>query len=300
MFTEKSLKSPKVYSCDFCNYNTYKLHDFNKHTSTLKHQKVYQCLPKSLKSRRIHSCECGKEYSCKQSLYVHRKTCNIQTLNVIDNNENKDKEDLVNYLMKENTELKQMILDVCKNMKSEINNNINNNTVNSHNKTFNLNVFLNETCKDAMNITEFMDSIQLQLSDLENVGKLGYVNGISKIIINKLNELEETKRPIHCTDPKRETLYIKDENIWKKDNENNKTIIKKVIKRVAFKNCKLIPEFREKYPDCNKYDSRYADQYNKMIVEAMGGSGDNDAEKEEKIIRNIAKEVQINKSEYLS
>jgi hypothetical protein len=234
---------------------------------------------------------CGKKYKVLSGLWKHKKKCT--------NEENINNKDLVMMLLKENNELKQMMLETMKIDKNITNNTNNSNNINSHNKTFNLQFFLNETCKDAMNITDFVDSIKLQLSDLENVGRLGYVNGISKIIIKNLNALDETKRPIHCTDTKREILYVKDEDIWKKDNDNDKKCVKKAIKRIAYKNCKLIPEFREKYPDCNKSDSRYSDQYNKMIVEAMGGSGDNDCEKEDKIIQNISKEVQINKKEYL-
>jgi hypothetical protein len=170
--------------------------------------------------------------------------------------------------------------------------------VNSHNvtnnKTFNLNVFLNETCKDAMNIMDFVDSLKLQLSDLENVGKIGYVEGISNIIVKNLNSLDETMRPVHCTDSKREVMYVKDENKWEKENEN-KQKIRKAIKHIAHKNTRLLSEFTKKYPDCIKSDSRYSDQYNKIIVEAFGGKGDNDLEKEDKIIRNIAKQVTIDK-----
>ena len=165
---------------------------------------------------------------------------------------------------------------------------------NSHNKAFNLNFFLNETCKNAMNITEFVDSINLQLCDLEKVGEIGYVEGISNIIIKNLNALDETKRPLHCTDKKRETIYIKNEGQWEKE-DDNKSKLKKLITKVSNKNIKLISQFREKYPECKKSESSISDKYNKMIIEAMGGPGDNNLEKEEKIIRNIAKEVTINK-----
>ena len=147
-----------------------------------------------------------------------------------------------------------------------------------------------------MNIMDFVDSLKLQLSDLESVGKLGFVNGISNIIVKKLNSLDETKRPIHCTDAKREVLYVKDEDKWEKENENKK--IRKAIKHIAHKNSKLIPEFKAKHPDCAKSDSKYSDQYNKLIIEAMGGSGNNDSENEDKIIKNIAKEVLIDKTNY--
>jgi hypothetical protein len=196
--------------------------------------------------------------------------------------------------MKENADLKNMVIDVCKQLQPV--QNIQNSNINSHNKTFNLNVFLNEQCKDAMNITDFVDSLQLQLSDLENVGKLGFVEGISNIIIKNLKALDITKRPIHCSDPKRETVYIKDDNKWEKESEE-KQKLRKVIKRVAYKNTKMLPLFREKHPDCGKSESKYSDQYNKLIVESMGGGGrgGNDVEKENKIIKNIAKQVVIEK-----
>ena len=179
---------------------------------------------------------------------------------------------------------------MCKN---GINNNNSNN--NSHNKTFNLQFFLNETCKDAMNIMDFVDSIKLQLSDLEKVGKCGFVEGISNIIVQNLNSLDETKRPVHCTDSKREVMYVKDEDKWEKENET-KVKLRKAIKNVAYKNTKMLSEFRTKHPDCLKSESKYSDKYNKLVMEAMGGKGDNDSEKEDKIIKNIAKEVTIDKA----
>jgi hypothetical protein len=167
------------------------------------------------------------------------------------------------------------------------------NNTNSHNKAFNLNFFLNETCKDAMNIMDFVDSIKIQLSDLENVGELGYIEGISKIIVKNLKELDITQRPVHCTDKKRETMYIKDKDKWEKDEERLK--MHKVVRRVTCKNQNLIPKFKEAHPDCGKYHSKFSDQYNKIVVESMGGSGDNDFEKEEKIIQNISKQVFVEK-----
>ena len=144
-----------------------------------------------------------------------------------------------------------------------------------------------------MNITDFVDSIKLQLSDLERVGELGYVEGISNIIVKNLKDLDVTQRPVHCTDKKRETLYIKDEDKWEKDEECLK--LHKVIRKVTCKNQNLIPKFKEAHPDCNRASSKFSDQYNKIIVESMGGPGDNDFEKEEKIIKNISKQVFIDK-----
>jgi hypothetical protein len=198
---------------------------------------------------------------------------------------------MIMMLIKENHELKSMMLKVLENGTH----NTTHNTTNNNNKTFNLQFFLNETCKDAMNIMDFVDSLKLQLSDLENLGKLGYVDGISKIIVQNLKSLDETKRPVHCTDSKREVMYVKDENKWEKENEN-KQKMRKVIKHVTHKNSKLLKEFKTKYPGCEKSDSKYSDKYDKLIIEAMGGKGDNDLEKEDKIIRNIAKVVIIDKT----
>jgi hypothetical protein len=146
-----------------------------------------------------------------------------------------------------------------------------------------------------MNIMDFVDSLKIQLADLESVGKLGYVEGISNIIVKNLKALDIHKRPVHCSDSKREVMYIKDENKWEKENEE-KNKLRKVIKKIANKSSRLIPQFKEKYPDCGKSESMYSDQYNKLIIEAMGGSGDNDLEKEDKIIKKIAKEVIIDKN----
>jgi hypothetical protein len=142
---------------------------------------------------------------------------------------------------------------------------------------------------------DFVDSLKLQLSDLENVGRLGYVEGISNIIIKNLNEMDVHKRPVHCSDSKREVMYIKDDDKWEKENEN-KQKLRKAIKRVANKNQRLLPKFKEEHPDCGKYHSKFSDQYNKLVVESLGGSGDNDLEKEDKIIKKIAKEVTIDKN----
>jgi hypothetical protein len=293
MSTDLSQKIPVFFCCAHCDYTTYSKKDFTKHESTLKHKKHLESTKINKKSQKIPislSCECGKIYKERSGLWRHRKQCDL----IEKENDPTDK-DLMLMLIKENSELKNMVLDVCQKFQP-LNNTVNSHNVNSNNKTFNLNVFLNEKCKDAMNITDFIDSLKLQLSDLEKVGEIGYVNGISNIIVKNLNSLEETQRPIHCTDTKREVMYIKDENKWEKDEEKKK--IRKVIKRVASKNQRLLLKFQEVHPDCNKASSMFSDQFNKIIVESMGGSGDNDLEKEDKIIRNIAKEVTINKSNF--
>jgi hypothetical protein len=156
-------------------------------------------------------------------------------------------------------------------------------------------MFLNETCKDAMNIMDFVDSLKLQLSDLEEVGKLGFVEGISNIIVKNLKALDITERPIHCADKKREIIYVKDDNKWEKENDQ-KLKIRRAIKKVAYKNERLLYQFKEKHPGCNYSESQYSDQYSKLVIEALGGKDNNDFENENKIIRKIAKEVVIDKS----
>jgi hypothetical protein len=198
--------------------------------------------------------------------------------------------DLIIMLVKQNTELMDMLKNNSSGQASNNTNSLNNN----NNKTFNLQFFLNETCKDAMNIMDFVESIKLQLSDLEKVGEIGYTQGISNIITTNLKALDVTQRPVHCTDKKRETMYIKDEDKWEKEDEN-KTKLRKAIKTIANKNIKLLPQFREKNPEYKNSSSKVSDKYDKLVIEAMGGSGDNDVEKEDKIIHNISKNVTIDK-----
>jgi len=293
-----SSKKFQKYNCDNCDYYTSRKSQFLRHISTDKHSFSLSGLQmddkKVPKSSAPLICNCGKEYKHRQGLWKHQQKCPNNTMIKYEKQDDNDIKQLTNLVLdvvKQNQELTNKLVDMCK---VTTNTSISNSHINSHNKTFNLNVFLNETCKDAMNIMDFIDSLQLQLSDLESVGKLGYVEGISNIIVKNLKALDVHKRPVHCSDPKREVMYIKDENKWEKENED-KQRLRKAIKRVAYKNTKLIPEFREKHPDCGKSDSPFSNQYNKLIIEAMGGKGDNDEEKEDKIIKRIAKEVTIDK-----
>ena len=287
---EKSLKSHFIFSCLNCDYYTSSKKDFNKHNLTSKHTRLTNTNEKSQKNPddKSYLCNCGKVYKHMSSLCKHKTNCNtIQ----IKETEVSDKE-LIILLLKQNSQLIEQNAELTKN--GTYNNTTNSHNTNSNNKTFNLQFFLNETCTDAMNIMDFVDSIKLQLSDLENVGKLGYVDGISNIITTNLKALDINKRPVHCTDKKREILYVKDENKWEKEDENKKKI-RKAIKRVASKNSLLIPKFKEVHPDCIKSSSKFSDQYNKLIIESMGGSGDNDLEKEDKIIKKITNVTIIDK-----
>jgi hypothetical protein len=308
------LKTCCKFYCENCDYGTSKKSSFNDHISTTKHKKSIKINENTPfvndKTCFDYICEnCNKKYKDNSGLWRHKNKGKCKHYNVIETEHIKgdnlhDKDDLIIMLIKENSEFKNMMREQQNMMIGQQNiimkviengtNNTNITHTNSHNKAFNLNFFLNETCKDAMNITDFVDSIKLQLSDLEKVGEVGYVEGISNIIIKNLNDLDETKRPVHCTDKKRETIYIKDHGQWEKE-DDNKTKLKNSINKIANKNIKLISQFREKYPECRKSESKISDKYNKMIIEAMGGPGDNNVEKEEKIIRNITKVTTINK-----
>jgi len=310
MATEITKKNDIIYVCDFCHFSTRKKTDFTRHNSTQKHKSnvtATTCNDKNENGQK-YLCEfCEKSYNDRTGLWRHNKICNISSTstntegeNIVISNNPTDKELIIMLikqnieLVKETSELKTMmieqqnlVLEMAKNGTTNITH------TNSHNKAFNLNFFLNETCKDAMNIMDFVESIKLQVSDLESVGELGYVEGISNIIVKNLNALDVTQRPVHCTDKKRETIYIKDDNKWEKDEERK--MMHKMIKKVADKNARLLPKFTEKYPDYKNYHSKNSDKYSKIIVESMGGSGDNDYEKEEKIIKNIAKNIVVEK-----
>ena len=303
------------FYCKYCDYGTSKKSSYNNHNLSAKHKKSINrnilsisettginimpklCFP-------THSCKsCNKNFNNRSGLWKHNKICKIEENNNINKSVEPTDKDLIMMVIKQNTELikensdlKTIMMEQTTMMMKVLENGTTNNintTTNSHNKTFNLNFFLNETCKDAMNITEFIESIKLRLTDLERVGELGYIEGISNIIVKNLKDLDVTKRPVHCTDKKRETMYIKDEDKWEKDEEQRK--MRTMIRKVSVKNARMLPKFKEVHPDCIISTSRFSDQYNNIIMEAMGGMGDNDIEKEEKIIKKVSKEVMVGK-----
>ena len=322
MLTEKVAKVAKFYECKICDYITDRKSSYDKHKLTAKHlelTKVNEQLTEKVANLELHVCNiCKKEYKSRTGLWKHKhkdlcsEIVNIQTETNLKHSKEEilGLKEIMKYLMKENSEMKIMMIEQQTNaieqqnkmiehqnmmMKVLENGTTNNshNVTNSHNKAFNLNFFLNETCKDAMNIGEFVDSLKLQLPDLEKVGEKGYIEGISSIIVKNLKALDITKRPVHCTDKKRETCYIKDNDVWEKD--ENKTLMNKLVKKVVYKNANMFGKYREKHPDCIEYHSKYNDQYQKIVFESLGGKGDNEFEKNEKIIKNILKEVVIDK-----
>ena len=305
--TLENPKNPNIYFCNICNFNTCNKKDYNRHILTRKHKILTNpnVFLTKIPGKTLHdySCVCGKIYKHNSTLCSHKKKCKINCeKDEIQETDSK----LIVELLKQNQDFKELLLEQhnklievykTNNNTSNSSNTIisNSNNVNSHNKTFNMNVFLNEQCKDAMNISEFVDSIQLGYADLVSVGKLGYVEGISSIIIKKLRELDIHKRPMHCGDEKRHSMYIKEDGKWEKQPEDNNRV-RKLIKQVSFKNTKNTFLFKEKYPDCVTSASRYSDQYNKIVIESFGGQGNNDAEKENKMVRMIAKAVYVDKT----
>jgi hypothetical protein len=312
MTTKNEQNEQSQYFCEICHYDCYKKYNYDRHILTAKHIKTTKTMKnEALEQNEKYKCSnCNKIYKDRAGLWRHKKKCDenqiydssYNEIKMLTNlvlevvkqnkeliNQNNEFQKQTNEVQKQNQELQKNVIEVLKNGTN------NTNISNSHNKTFNLQVFLNETCKDAMNIMDFVDSIKIQLSDIESIGELGYVNGMSKLIIKHLNALDENMRPVHCSDPKRDSLYVKDANVWEKEDPDNKKI-KKAIKRISHKNICALPEWRAKYPDCIYSDSNKSDQYNKIVIEAMGGSGDNDAEKAEKIVKKIAKEVTISKN----
>ena len=241
---------------------------------------------------------CKKLYKTRSGLWKHKNIClekkdssknNITTVSSCTPHDEIDKNSIILKLLDQNANLQNQILELSKE-KSTV---ITHNTI--HNNQFNLNVFLNEHCKDALNLMDFINSLELQTSDLETTGKIGYAEGISKIFINGLKELELHKRPIHCSDLKREVFYVKDCNIWEKDNKE-KEKIKKAIKIITNKNINQISQWQKENPEYYKVDNKKNDEYMQIVYSAMCGETMDEANKNyEKIIKNVAKEVIINK-----
>ncbi len=293
--TNLSPKIAQLYSCNICNYNTCNKYDYTKHIYTNKHkcnENVTTETNLSPKVAKKFTCICGYTFTNRTSLWRHKKQCDELDENDLSEI---DKDKIIMTLIKQNTEL----IQCQKDMFSKLNNNGNtncNNTHNSHNKTFNLQVFLNETCKDAMNITDFVNNIKMELTDLENTGRKGYIEGISNIIVKNLNKLEQHLRPLHCCDLKREILYIKDNNKWTKESED-KPILTKAIKNIANQNIKLIKNWSDQYPDCTKADSKKNNLYLKIVSNSMNGLTKEESDKNIiKIISNVVKEVTIDKN----
>ena len=302
---KKTSKNIVNYECKNCDFKCCKSGDWNRHIMRAKHIKLTNSDAQVTQKTPQYICEiCEKKYNSRNGLWVHKKKCIDETsvANLKNDLANEEKcsanelgltdKELINILVQQNQKLMNLV-------ENGTNINTTNNTTNSHNTTnnaFNLNFFLNETCKDAMNIDEFVSSIKVNLSDLENTGRQGYIEGISNIILKNLNNLEQNFRPLHCSDSKREVFYIKDNNEWQKENQE-KPILTKAIKVIANENIKQIKHWRDKYPDCTDADSKKNNLYLKIVSNSMNGSTQEESIKNiDKIISNVAKEVIIDKT----
>jgi hypothetical protein len=306
MLSENLPKNAQRFNCELCDYCTSKKSSFDFHLTTTKHANATQNATKTCQNMPpIFTCICGSEYKHHTSLWRHRKTCTFQKKEkekekeeplITDTSNNNISNEILLEFMKKDSEFKALLMEAFKN---GIGNTTHTNSHNTTNKNrFNINVFLNETCKDAMNIMDFVNTMQLQLSDVERVGELGYVKGISNLVINKLKDLDVHKRPIHCSDLKRETMYVKDENVWEKETEH-KDKLSKMLTHVAHRNQKQIPVWQKENPEYKDSESVQSEKYLKIIGESMSGLT-NDEESSgytNKIIKNIAKEVVIEKDE---
>jgi hypothetical protein len=292
-----SSKSSGDFFCEKCDYVTSRQSQYDRHILTAKHKILINTNKKV--PTKMFVCECEKSYKHQSSLCLHKKKCTFKeelspSVNIILDASLNQIEHLTNLVIdvvKQNQELQKQMIELAS-KPSSITNNNNNNTLNNN---FNLNVFLNETCKDAMNLTDFVNSLTLTLKDLENTGKLGYEEGISQIFINGLKELDVSKRPIHCTDVKREKLYIRNSNVWEKDQEQEH--LRKAVRKVANKNVDQIIDWINANPDSQDYHSKKNDQYLQIVIKSTGGSTKEEEEKRiGKVITNIARHVEIDKN----
>ena len=307
----KNRKKRRNYLCETCDFVCSKQSDYDRHIFTRKHQILTNTYKIQPEKHQTFVCDCGKKYKHRQSLYAHKKKCTYvplekeisdtetdkeipsQELELKEEN-NVDYKDMFIQLMKQNQELQKAVVqqqETINEMIPKIGNN--NTTTNNNNNQFNLQLFLNEQCKDALNITDFMKSIEVNMNDLIQTGKLGYVDGMSRIFVNALKDMDVTERPIHCTDIKRETVYIKDQNKWEKD-EDNKQKLKKTIRNIENKNLQMLPKWQEENPEHKNLESMKSNEFMELSITALGGEEDKE-KSEKKIMKNVLKEVMLEK-----
>lgn len=311
------------FYCDVCDYYTNKKTNYNRHINSVKHLKIVEKLNKKI-DKAIFFCDtCDKQYASRSGLWRHKKICNLETnfalkienYNSIHSESESESESEVKHLsyiedeneiiehtdehFKITEEMFMMILNQSKEMMEVIKNGTHNmtNCLNTNNNTFNLQVFLNETCKDAINMKDFIESIDVTIKDLKILGKVGYVEGISGLMIKKLNDLDVTKRPIHSSDVKRETVYIKENNIWEKDNYQKKHLKKVLLQIAQLETRALVDKYKIMYPQCETdRDSKEHDEYWRIFHQAIGGAEKNMDILHSKVIKRIVQNVAIDKN----
>ena len=298
-------KVGKVYECKDCDYISRNKCDLEKHFLTRKHKNL-QKVGKIAKKSEIFRCDCCNYSTNKNPDYnKHLQTRKHKDNTSFSIKENSIEEDEIEEpsmkaifleLLKSNNILQNTMVEFAKHQ-YVTNTNNNNTTTNSNNNNnqFNLNFFLNETCKDAMNIDDFVNSLKVTMEDFETTGKIGYVEGITRIILNGLKQVDTTKRPIHCTDLKRETVYIKNQDSWEKENQE-KCKLKRAVNRVARMNLSQLPKWQKENPASEILDTKEHGQYMKYSMAALGGMGDKEEDMYlDKIMKNVMKEVTVSK-----
>ena len=282
MDTYLTPKNAEKFNCEKCHFKCSKKSEYDRHILTAKHMRITMDTYLTPKNAKPYVCECGCEYKYSSGLSKHKKKCpNIYiSKNKVENITNNINEPTMEYLLmenlemkKDNLEMKKMMIELCKKIEPST---ITNNTNNSNNQNFNINIFLNEECKDAMNLTDFVDSIQLSIEDMLRIGNDGQTSGMSNILIDKLNALDIVKRPLHCSDTKKETLYVKDDDKWEKEERNNPKI-KNALNSITNKTIKAMSCLENK-----------PDEYLKTISEVL-----KEPREDNKIISDMAKEITV-------
>ena len=292
-------KNAEKYICEECNFKCSKLSNYNSHILTAKHQILTNTYTKMPKNANAYTCECGKSYKHRQSLNNHKKQCTYKMTEiptaetnefVEESTEPTDIQSMIGTLVKENQDFKQLLIDQSSQiMELAKNSQTINNTTNNNNQ-FNLNIFLNDTCKDAMNITDFLGNMNVNIDEIEYIGHHGYVNGMTKMIMDRLKDMDITKRPIHCTDIKRETMYIKDQDEWSKDTEEL-TKLRKILSRITMNNYRTVPQWKTAHPKSEEMDTRDYNFCYKMMRVILGDVEEAQIKLDNKIIKTMSKEL---------
>lgn len=302
----KSSKKFQNFYCEICDYSTSRQSQYDRHKLTAKHKILMNPNEKSSKIN-IYSCACGKKYKHMSSLCSHKKNCMHCNNSYTNENETVSHDNALNVskentqivsimetLIKENQEFKKLMIEQNSQiMEIAKNSQVINNTTNNNQK-FNLNFFLNDTCKDAMSITDFLRNMNVHIDELEYIGNHGYVNGMTKMIMDRLKDMDITKRPIHCTDIKRETMYIKDDAGWSKDTDELSKL-RKILSRISMNNYRTVPDWRTAHPDCEVMESRTYDFCYKMMRAILGDVEEEQIKLDNKIIKTMAKELFVQK-----
>jgi len=301
MANEFRTNSTHKYSCDICDYSACRKSHYDRHLQTARHKKLTTPNELGTDSTQIYSCHCGKEYKHLSSLCKHKKNCTIEK-SANTSSTTDDKYDMLSstimILVNENREFKQLLveqnakmMEMAGNMGGHNHHNTTN--TNSHNK-FNLNVFLNEQCKDAMTLKDFVKSMEISMEEFIETGEIGFVDGLSQVLIQRIGDMDIHDRPIHCTDLKRETVYVKDAEKWEKDTNQEK--FRKAIKGVAYKNERMRPKWYAETPNVEILGSENCEKFFKYSAAALGGFGTEENRVfENKIMKNVMKEVTIDK-----